>query len=123
MIYFLTFACSFVRRASRLQMIHANTLFKFVCYHPDESQIITSGTDRKISYWATYDGSMIRDLEGSNSGSVNGMDITSDGACFVTGGDDQLIKVSQPIANLCDTGWPLTWKSGNLGKSQGERFW
>lgn len=32
-----------------------------------------------------FDGSAIRDLEGSLSGSINGMDITSDGAYFVTG--------------------------------------
>lgn len=30
-------------------MILANTLFKCVCYHPEEFQIITSGTDRKVS--------------------------------------------------------------------------
>lgn len=32
-----------------------------------------------------FDGSAIRELEGSVSGSINGMDITSDGAYFVTG--------------------------------------
>lgn len=30
-------------------MILANTLFQCVCYHPEEFQIITSGTDRKVS--------------------------------------------------------------------------
>lgn len=30
-------------------MILANTLFKCVCYHPEEYQIITSGTDRRVS--------------------------------------------------------------------------
>ena len=29
-------------------MIMANTLFQCVCYHPEEFQIITSGTDRKV---------------------------------------------------------------------------
>lgn len=29
-------------------MILANTLFQCVCYHPEEFQIITSGTDRKV---------------------------------------------------------------------------
>ncbi|NXJ09399.1 CFA52 protein, partial [Odontophorus gujanensis] len=78
---------------TRKQMILANTLFKCVCYHPEEYQLITSGTDRRIGYWEVYDGSAIRDLEGSLSGSINGMDITSDGAYFVTGGDDRLVKV------------------------------
>ncbi|XP_047291396.1 cilia- and flagella-associated protein 52 isoform X5 [Homo sapiens] len=34
-------------RLRRNQMILANTLFQCVCYHPEEFQIITSGTDRK----------------------------------------------------------------------------
>ncbi|XP_066836432.1 cilia- and flagella-associated protein 52 isoform X2 [Anser cygnoides] len=80
-------------RSIRKQMILANTLFKCVCYHPEEYQLITSGTDRRIAYWEVFDGSAIRDLEGSLSGSINGMDITSDGAYFVTGGDDHLVKM------------------------------
>ncbi|XP_072414529.1 cilia- and flagella-associated protein 52 [Chiloscyllium punctatum] len=79
-------------RYARNQMILANTLFKCVCYHPEEYQIITSGKDRKIGYWEVYDGSAIRELDGSLSGSVNGMDITTDGSFFVTGGEDKLIK-------------------------------
>ncbi|KAK2511498.1 hypothetical protein Q9233_016932 [Columba guinea] len=35
-------------RYVRKQMILDNTLFKCVCYHPGEYQIITSGTDRKL---------------------------------------------------------------------------
>lgn len=34
-------------------MILANTLFQCVCYHPDEFQIITSGTDRKVGTLST----------------------------------------------------------------------
>ncbi|NXX44697.1 CFA52 protein, partial [Tricholaema leucomelas] len=75
------------------QLILANSLFKCVCYHPEEYQIITGGTDRQIGYWEVFDGSAIREVEGSASGSINGMDITSDGAYFVTGGDDHLVKL------------------------------
>ncbi|XP_048410764.1 cilia- and flagella-associated protein 52 isoform X2 [Stegostoma tigrinum] len=71
-------------RYARNQMILANTLFKCVCYHPEEYQVITSGKDRKIGYWEVYDGSAIRELDGSLSGSVNGMDITMNGDFFVT---------------------------------------
>ncbi|XP_045055232.2 cilia- and flagella-associated protein 52 isoform X3 [Desmodus rotundus] len=77
----------------RNQMILANTLFQCVCYHPEEFQIITSGTDRKIAYWEVFDGSVIRELEGSLSGSINGMDITLEGVHFVTGGHDHMVKV------------------------------
>ncbi|XP_008686226.1 cilia- and flagella-associated protein 52 [Ursus maritimus] len=80
-------------RLRRNQMILANTLFQCVCYHPEEFQIITSGTDRKIAYWEVFDGSVIRELEGSLSGSINGMDITLEGVHFVTGGNDHLVKV------------------------------
>ncbi|KAJ8363474.1 hypothetical protein SKAU_G00123050 [Synaphobranchus kaupii] len=80
-------------RFVRNHMVLANTLFKTVCYHPEEYQVITSGTDRKIGYWEVYDGSPIRELEGSLSGSINGMHISQDGSCFVTGGDEKLVKV------------------------------
>jgi cilia- and flagella-associated protein 52 len=79
-------------------MIRVNTLFKYVCYHPMEHQVLTTGTDRKVGYWETYDASMIRELDGSLSGSVNAIDISTDGTYFVSGGDDKLIKVSYVIA-------------------------
>ena len=79
------------RRFVRSQIIFANTMFHAVCYRPDECQIITAGTDRKIGYWETYDGSQIRELDGSKSASINGMDIY--GKHFITGGGDRLIKV------------------------------
>ncbi|XP_030062176.1 cilia- and flagella-associated protein 52 [Microcaecilia unicolor] len=80
-------------RYVRNQMILANTLFRCVCYHPEEYQIITSGTDRKVGYWEVYDASPIRELEGSLSGALNGMDISPEGVHYVTGGDDKLVKV------------------------------
>ncbi|XP_068118492.1 cilia- and flagella-associated protein 52 [Hyperolius riggenbachi] len=80
-------------RFVRKQMVLSNTLFRCVCYHPEEFQIITSGTDRKIGYWEVFDGSPIRGLEGSMTGAINGMDISDSGSHFVTGGDDKLVKV------------------------------
>ncbi|KAL2087100.1 hypothetical protein ACEWY4_018159 [Coilia grayii] len=80
-------------RYVRNQMVLANTLFRSVCYHPEEYQIITSGTDRKIAYWEVYDGAPIRELEGSLSGAINGMHITQEGDYFVTGGDEKMVKV------------------------------
>lgn len=74
-------------------MIRVNTLFKFVLFHPDNHQILTCGTDRKVGYWETYDGSMIRELEGSKSGSINALGMSSKGTAFVSGGDDRLVKV------------------------------
>lgn len=39
----------------------------------------------QIAYWEVFDGSVIRELEGSLSGAINGMDITVEGVHFVTG--------------------------------------
>uniref|UniRef100_A0A8C5CXA4 Cilia- and flagella-associated protein 52 n=1 Tax=Gadus morhua TaxID=8049 RepID=A0A8C5CXA4_GADMO len=80
-------------RYVRNQIVLANTRFRCVCYHPEEYQIITSGTDRKIGYWEVYDGAAIRELEGSQSGAINGMHVSQDGRYFITGGDDKLVKV------------------------------
>lgn len=82
-----------LERFVRLQMVMANTLFECVCYHPEEYQILTSGTDRKIVYWETYDGSQIRELEGSESGGINGLDIDREGKFFVTAGVDTILNV------------------------------
>lgn len=45
-------------------------------------------------YWETYDGNQIRELDGSRQGSIDGMDISTDGRHFVTGGDDKEVLVS-----------------------------
>lgn len=39
----------------------------------------------QVVYWDAYDGSAIRELEGSQSGAINGMHISHDGRHFVTG--------------------------------------
>ena len=31
-------------------------MFKNIVYHPDETQLLTTGSDRKITYWDTFDG-------------------------------------------------------------------
>ncbi|PAA77121.1 hypothetical protein BOX15_Mlig016849g2, partial [Macrostomum lignano] len=82
-----------LRSFRRKQIMFANTLFRCVCFEPEECQVITSGTDRKICYWELYDGTLIRELDGSRSGSVNGMDISLDGQYYVTAGDDKIVKV------------------------------
>lgn len=92
-------------------MIFASSFFKCVAYYPEESQVLTSGTDRKVTtgdmysyrisflccvqvgYWEVYDGTLIRELEASQSDSINSLDITRDGKFFVIGGSDKLVKV------------------------------
>ena len=37
-----------LNRFVRNQIIFANTLFKAVCYQPDETQLLSGGSDRKV---------------------------------------------------------------------------
>ncbi|KAG8223307.1 hypothetical protein J437_LFUL001181 [Ladona fulva] len=82
-----------IERLVRSQIIFANTLFLCVRYHPSGCQILTSGNDHKISYWETFDGSLIREIEASASAPVNNIDITNDGKHIVSGSNDLLVKV------------------------------
>lgn len=47
----------------------------------------------QVVYWDAYDGSAIRELEGSQSGAINGMHVSHDGRHFVTG--------KWPLARWC----------------------
>lgn len=71
----------------------ASSLFRGVKYFPDESQLITTGTDRKVAYWEAFDGSLIREIEASQTDALNGLDMSKDGKYFVVGGKDKLVKV------------------------------
>jgi WD40 repeat protein len=70
---------------TRKQILFANTLFKQVRYTPDEAQVLTVGSDRKVGYWEVFDGMLIREMELSLSGPVNSVDITTDGEHYVVG--------------------------------------
>ncbi|KAK7113715.1 cilia- and flagella-associated protein 52-like [Littorina saxatilis] len=78
---------------TRSQIVLANTLFKCVCFGAKGVHILTSGTDHKIGYWEVQDGSALRELEGSKTGAINTMDISSDGNYYITGGEDRLLKL------------------------------
>jgi WD40 repeat protein len=77
----------------RNNSLFASTFFKAALYTPDESQILTAGTDRKVTNWDTFDGSAIRIVDGSSSADVNALSISTDGQVFVSGGGDRLIKL------------------------------
>jgi WD40 repeat protein len=82
-----------IQSFTRLICLFESTMFKQVQYHPDESQLITTGSDRKITYWDCYDGQAIRMLDGSEEGEVNTLAITRQGEHFASGGEDQTLKV------------------------------
>jgi len=78
-------------RHVRLNAFFDTTMFKSVVYHPDESQLLTCGSDRKITYWDAADGP-IRVLEASEA-EINALDIEPDGVVFVSGANDKIVKV------------------------------
>ncbi|CAE8650026.1 unnamed protein product, partial [Polarella glacialis] len=41
---------------TRSLCLFESTMFKSLVYHPDESQLLTCGSDRKVAYWDSFDG-------------------------------------------------------------------
>jgi WD40 repeat protein len=70
-----------------------STQFKSIMYHPDEAQVLTTGSDRKITYWDTFDGQAIRILEGSTEGELATLGMSKSGSHFVSGSQDTLVKL------------------------------
>lgn len=80
-------------RLSRKHVLFANTQFTAARYFPTGVQIITSGSDRMINYWECYDGSLVREKEGSKLGPVNCLDINANGEYFVSSGNDAIVRL------------------------------
>lgn len=49
-----------MRKFIRLAAVYASTMFRCTLYHPDHSQFLTCGSDRKITYWDAVDAQAIR---------------------------------------------------------------
>jgi WD40 repeat protein len=71
-----------------------------VAYHPEEYHIVTGGSDRQIAYWENVTGKQIRELEGSKSAPINGLDIDTMGNYIVTASGDKLVKVNFDLASF-----------------------
>jgi len=82
-----------LQRFVRRNIMYAQTYFKATQYFVDESQLLTTGSDRKITYWDAIDCTAIRELEASSSAEVNSLDIAASGQFFATGGGDRLVKI------------------------------
>lgn len=94
----------------RLACMFETTMFKQLVFHPDESQILTAGTDRKITYWDTIEGSEIRMMDGSLDGEINSLAMCKSGEFFASAGEDREVKVWE-----YDTGIPKWRGLGNSG--------
>jgi WD40 repeat protein len=86
---------------TRSLCVFEKTVFKSLVYHPDESQLLTTGSDRKIAYWDTFDGQAIRMLEGSDEGELCTLSISKTGSHFVSGSDDRLLKLWDYDEGVC----------------------
>lgn len=62
---------------------------------------MTTGSDRKITYWETFDGTAIRMLDGSESSEVNTLAITHEGEHFVSGGEDKILRLWGYDEGIC----------------------
>lgn len=78
---------------TRIGAIYAPNFFKSAIYLPDESQLLTCGTDRKISYWDATDLSEIRQIEGSDAAEMTALHISQDGGFFASGSADREVKL------------------------------
>ncbi|KAF6201741.1 hypothetical protein GE061_004136 [Apolygus lucorum] len=77
----------------RIAIMFSTTLFLCLRFHPSGCQLLTTGTNRQIGYWETFDGALIREIEGSRSAALNALDISSDGVYVASGGNDQYVKL------------------------------
>ncbi|GMI42108.1 hypothetical protein TeGR_g9242, partial [Tetraparma gracilis] len=76
----------------RINALFEPTIFRSVLFHPDESQYLTCGSNFKISYWDSYDGSAIRVIDGGEA-EMTSLDIEASGEKFVSGSGDKTVKV------------------------------
>lgn len=77
----------------KLALLDPN-VFTQVAWHPDESQLLTTGSNYKITYWDSYDGSKIRVIDGSLTDEMTALDVEKqNGAWFLTGSADKTIKL------------------------------
>jgi WD40 repeat protein len=90
-----------LKTKTRSLCLFESTMFKNIVYHPDESQLLTTGSDRKVAYWDTFDGQAIRVLEASEEGEISTLSISKSGSHYVTGGEERLLKLWDYDEGVC----------------------
>jgi WD40 repeat protein len=55
--------------------------------------LVTVLSDKRIVFWDSFNGSVIRELESLLNAQPNSIHISPNGRFFVTGGDEKLVKV------------------------------
>jgi WD40 repeat protein len=90
-----------IKNYVRVACMFESTMFKQLVFYPDDSQILTCGSDKKITYWDTIDAEEIRSMDGSLEGEINSLSITKSGETFVSAGEDRLLKVWDYEKGVC----------------------
>jgi len=81
-----------LERYVRITAFFEPNIFTGVLYHPDESQILTCGSNHKITYWDATDGQAIRVIDGAED-VMTGLDIEPSGEFFISCAEDRLVKI------------------------------
>lgn len=55
----------------RLIAVNEKNHFKEIALHPMEYHMLTTGNDKRITYWGVFDGQPIRYLDASYNGGIN----------------------------------------------------
>jgi len=98
-------------RYVRTMAFFESNVFKTVSYHPDESQMLTCGTNGKITYWDAVDGEAIREIEVADD-FVQSCDVDPSGEFFMSGSGhrERLVKLWH-----YDEGLPAAVGRGHAG--------
>ena len=99
-----------LERYVRIIALFEPNVFRSVVYHPDESQMLTCGSNHKITYWDSVDGQAIRVIDGGE-GIMTALDIEPSGEFFISGCEDKSLKVWH-----YDEGLPMAVGKGHSGK-------
>jgi WD40 repeat protein len=105
-----------LQRGVRVSALFEQTLFNKALFHPDESQYLTCGAHKKITYWDAFDGTAIREIEGGGDEQLC-LDIEPKGEFFISGGADGLLKLWH-----YDDGEALVTAHGHGGKINRAKF-
>ncbi|ABO97220.1 predicted protein [Ostreococcus lucimarinus CCE9901] len=83
-----------ILRRTRQVSFFGSTYFKAIGVHPDEKQIVTTGTDRKITWWDPADASTLRVVDDPADAELATLSIAHPhGASIAIAGTDRIVKV------------------------------
>lgn len=81
------------RRARRVSFF-GSTYFKAIDIHPDEQQIVSTGTDRKITWWDPSDASVLRVMDDPADAELSALKVAHpEGGQIAVAGSDRVLKL------------------------------